>query len=142
GNGALSGLIGSAINFKNDLGLTDTSFPEFHLQLRPSRRHKFRFQYIPIKYVQGPVNLRLDISFNGQRYALGLPTNSTLDWKAYPFGYEFDFISKDRGFAGFIVEAKYTDVTATLTQPARIEFVHAEAPIPAIGGIGRFYVVP
>ena len=36
--------------------------------------------------------------------------NSTLDWKAYRFGYEFDFITKSRGFAGFIIEGEYTDV--------------------------------
>jgi hypothetical protein len=142
GTGALSGLLGSVIDLKNDLGLSDTSFPEFHVQLRPARSHKFRFQYIPIKYTQGPVTLHVDISFNGQRYSLGLPTNSTLDWKAYRFGYEFDFLTKDWGFVGVVLDLKYTDATATLTQPALDEFVRARAPIPAVGGIGRFYIVP
>ena len=40
------------IDFKNDLGLTDTRFRELHVVLRPARKHKFRFQYIPIKYEQ------------------------------------------------------------------------------------------
>ena len=68
--------------------------------------------------------------------------NSDLDWKAWRFGYEYDFIVKDRGFAGLIAELKYTDVTATLTASAINEFAHAQAPIPAIGGIGRYYFVP
>ena len=70
--------------------------------------------------------------------------NSTLLWKAYRFGYEYNFITKNRGFAGFILEAKYTDVAATLTMPIRSlnEYDRAYAPIPAIGGIARFYVVP
>ena len=70
--------------------------------------------------------------------------NSTLDWKAYRFGYEFDFVTKNRGFGGFILEAKYTDVLVRLQSPLLNvdEFTHAKAPIPAIGGIVRVYVVP
>jgi hypothetical protein len=137
------GIQGNRIDFKTDLGLTDQRFPVLQLQLRPARSHKFRFQYIPISYSQ-TATVKRDIIFNGQRYTIGLPVNSTLDWKAYRFGYEFDFITKARGFGGFIVEAKYTDITATLTAPIRSlnEFDRARAPIPAIGGIARVYVVP
>ena len=63
-------------------------------------------------------------------------------WKAYRFAYEYDFITTNCGFVGFILEAKYTDVTATLKSPIDEEFIHAKAPMPAIGGIGRVYVVP
>ena len=41
-----------------------------------------------------------------------------------------------------MLEAKYTDVEATLTTSLDTEFVRARAPIPAIGFIGRGYVVP
>jgi hypothetical protein len=135
------GIIGTAIDFKQDLGLTDQRFPELHLTLRPARQHKFRFQLIPIKYEQS-ATLRRTIVFNGQAYAIGLPLNSMLDWKAYRFGYEFDFITRDRGFGGFVLDFKYTDVTATLTSPIRSDFTQARAPIPAIGGIFRVYPVP
>ena len=137
------GIPGNLIDFKTDLGLTDQHFPMVQAQLRPARRHKFRFQYIPISFSQTAI-LKQDIIFNGQRYTLGLPVSSTLDWKAYRFGYELDFITSDRGFGGVIVEAKYTDVAATLTAPIKSlnEFDHARAPIPAIGGVARFYVVP
>jgi hypothetical protein len=67
-----------------------------------------------------------------------------LSWNAYRFGYEWDFIYRDRGFAGLILEAKYTDVKATLTAATVgvAQFTEARAPIPAIGFIGRGYVVP
>jgi hypothetical protein len=135
------GIIGSAINFKRDLGLTDTHFAELHLEVRPSRRHKFRFQYIPIKYEQAHIVTR-DIIFNGQLYRVGVAVNSTLDWKAYRFGYEYDFVSRDRLFAGFVLDLKYTDLNATLLSPIVSEFTTAQAPIPAIGGIIRYYPVP
>ena len=135
------GIVGSQINFKNDLGLTDKRLPEFQLVLRPFRSHKLRLQYIPIQY-DATATLTKDVVFNGIRYRLGLPTTSSLDWKAYRFGYEYDFIVKNSGFAGFILEAKYTDVTVNLTSAIATEFAHAKAPIPAIGGIARYYVVP
>src|SRR6185369_14083873 len=48
-----------------------------------------------------------------------------------------------RGFAGFVIEAKYTDVQILLdASPVATEFARARAPIPAIGGIGRMYIVP
>jgi hypothetical protein len=136
------GIPGSDIDFKKDLGLTDHRFGELHAVLRPATKHKFRFQFIPIKYEQGPVNLQRDIVFNGQLYPVNVPVNSLLDWKAYRFTYEYDFQYHDRWFVGLLLEAKYTDVNASLQTPIIEEFAHARAPIPAIGGIGRYYIVP
>jgi hypothetical protein len=135
------GIPGNLIDFKQDLGLTDQRFPALELQLRPARSHKFRLEYIPINFTQ-TTTLRQNIIFNGQLYRVGVPVNSVLDWKAFRFGYEYDFIVKNQGFAGFITELKYTDVSATLATPILNEFDRAQAPIPAIGGIGRYYVVP
>jgi hypothetical protein len=137
------GIVGSTIDFKKDLGLTDQRLSELQVVGRPARRHKLRFAYIPIDYVQdNGFKIPHDIIFNGQKYASGIPTNSELLWKAYRFAYEYDFITRNRGFGGFIVEAKYTDVTASLETPVVNQFIHAKAPIPAIGGIARYYVVP
>ena len=135
------GIVGDTIDLKKDLGLTDQRFRELQLTLRPATNHKFRFQYIPIKYDQ-TATLQRTVKFNGQNYTIGVPVNSSLDWKAYRFAYEYDFVVKNQGFAGFIIEAKYTDVQVTLASPVRSDFAHASAPIPALGGIGRVYVVP
>src|SRR5262249_17217099 len=143
GSGAPSRTHGTDINFRSDLGLTDQRFPEVRLVLRPARSHKFRFQYIPINYTQSAILTR-NIKFNGQQYSVSLPVNSSLDWGAYRFSYEYDFIVKNRGFGGFILDAKYTDVQANLATPIQNlnEFAHAHAPMPALGGIARVYVVP
>jgi hypothetical protein len=68
--------------------------------------------------------------------------NSSLQWNTYRFGYEFDFLRKTSGFAGFIVDLKYTDVQVSLSSPVTSEFTQVKGPIPAIGGIGRYYIVP
>jgi hypothetical protein len=139
------GIPGDLINLKSDLGMADQRLPAYGLQLRPARSHKFRLNYIPIKY-DGNTTLTRSVVFNGQRYATGAVAVSALDWKAYRFGYEYDFITKDHGFGGFIIEAKYTDIRVQLDAiSARgpiSEFAHARAPIPALGGIWRVYVVP
>jgi len=139
------GIVGTAaertIDLVSDLGLTNQRFSELHLVLKPSKTSKFRLQYIPINYTQS-ATIKRTIIFNGQRYDVGLPVNSTLGWKAYRFGYEYDFVVTNRGYAGFLLEAKYTDVHVELDSPITREFASARAPIPAIGGIGRVYVVP
>jgi hypothetical protein len=133
---------GSQIDLKDDLGLKDDRFPEIKVVLRPARKHKLRFQYIPIDYKQQTTLVR-DLVFNGQRYRAGLPVSSQLDWKAYRFAYEYDLIYRSRGFIGVVLDLKYTDVDAELSSAAIArEFTHKKAPIPAIGGIGRYYILP
>src|SRR5262245_24392050 len=44
------GIVGSVINFKDDLGLLDHRFSDLHVTGRPAKKHKLRFEFIPIKY--------------------------------------------------------------------------------------------
>jgi hypothetical protein len=135
------GIVGSRIDFVTDLGIQKTRFNQLKLVLRPAMKHKFRFEYTPITYdAVGSINA--DIIFNGIRFPVSLPVATNLQWKAYRFGYEYDFVYRDRGFFGVILEAKYTEVRASLTNVLAAEFVEARAPIPAIGAIGRVYVAP
>jgi hypothetical protein len=141
GSGALSGIEGTEIDAKSDLGFVDKRVPQFNLTIRPGAAHKLRFQYIPLNYTAA-ATLTRDVVFNGQRFTANLPVNTTLEWKAYRFGYEFDFIRRDQGFVGFITELKYTDVNLEIASPLATEFADKRAPIPALGGIGRVYLAP
>jgi hypothetical protein len=135
------GILGDQIDFVDDLGIEKGTFRQLKVVLRPARKHKFRFEYTPVRFdAEGVINR--DVVFNGIRFPVSLPVATDLKWNAYRFGYEWDFIYRDRGFFGLVLEAKYTDVEATLSNVLDTEFVHARAPIPAIGAIGRVYVVP
>ena len=136
------GIAGSAIDFKQDLGLEDQRFGDVRLVGRPARKHKFRFQYTPIEYNRQSFSLVRNLTFNGQLYRVGLPVESHFLWKAYRLGYEYDFIVKNRGFGGLILDVKYTDVAARLRSTVIEESIRARAPIPSLGGIVRVYVVP
>jgi hypothetical protein len=136
------GIIGDHVNFVTDLGIEKTTFKQLKVVLRPATKHKFRFEYTPITFTASKT-LQRSFVFNGQRYTVGLPVTSELKWKAYRFTYEWDFLYRDRGFVGLLLETKYTDVNATLSATfagiADTEFAEAKAPLPAIGLIGRVY---
>ena len=136
------GILGDQVDFVNDLGIEKSTFKQLKVVLRPSTKSKFRFEYTPITYT-AEHTLQRQFVFNGQRYTIGLPVTSDVKWRAFRFGYEWDFVYRDRGFVGLLLEAKYTDINAELTTPLiGTEFAHARAPIPAIGIIGRAYPVP
>lgn len=135
------GIPGDDIDLVGDLGIEKKSLPELRLVLRPGRKHKFRLNYIPIKY-EATSTVRREFIFNGQRYRLGLPVNTTADLTTIRFGYEYDFIHRDRGYAGVIFDVKYTNIDVNLASPIGNEFLQSVAPIPTIGFAGRGYVVP
>jgi hypothetical protein len=134
------GIPGTTVDLVADLGISKAWHSEFRAVLRPGRKHKFRIGYIPIQYqVEGAI-LSRPIVFNGIQYTVGLPVNSLTQWNTWRFGYEYDFVYRDRGFVGLVLEAKYTDARIELQSPIADEFASARAPIPALGLIGRGYV--
>ena len=134
------GIVGSDIDFVQDLGIEKKRFGDLRIVLRPTTKSKFRIGYTPVTYSATKVLTR-DIVFNGQRYRVSLPVDSELSWKQWRFGYEWDFVYRERGFAGLILDVKYIDMEATLSSRlVGSEFTHAKAPIPSIGGVGRVYV--
>jgi hypothetical protein len=134
------GITGTDINFVNDLGFKTTRFGDVRLILRPSKKSRFRFQYTPISYSAESM-LPREVVFNGIKYPVNLPVQSAFDWKVFRFGYEWDFVYTDRGFVGFIIEGRYTEMNAALKSPLNDESSTAKAPLPALGLIGRVYPI-
>lgn len=135
------GIPGDDIDFVDDLEFPNKRFTDFRFIIKPGRKHKLRVQYVPVTFSSEPI-LRRSVIFNGQIYDVGLPVTTSFDWKVWRFGYEWDFVSRERFFVGVILEAKYTQVAAELVSPVNNEFTSAKGPIPSIGGIARVYVVP
>lgn len=137
------GQLGTNVDFVNTLGISKTKFRQVKVVLRPATKHKFRFEYTPINYDAQKI-IGVSFVFNGQKFDIGVPVTTNLKWNAYRFGYEWDFVYRSRGFAGLLLDLKYTDVQASLDAPTvgATQFTNARAPIPAIGFIGRAYVVP
>ena len=135
-------IIGDEIDFVNDLGFTQTRFKDFRLVLRPAAKHRFRFQYTPILFTADNVFQR-SVTFGGQVFPVAVPVASELGWTVWRAGYEWDVFYRPRGFVGVLFEVRHTQLTAHLSSPlGQSEVVTAEAPLPAIGVVGRVYVIP
>jgi hypothetical protein len=134
------GIVGSDIDFITDLGFKQKQFLDGRLVLRPAKKHKFRVQYTPVTY-SADSTLARDVVFNGIRYPRTVPVRSTYDWIVWRFGYEYDFIYKDRWFLGFLMEGRYTQMKAHLKSVQNDESTSAKAPLPAFGLVGRVYPI-
>jgi len=139
-NSEALGILGDDIDLITDLGIEQHRLGKFDLVLKPSRKHRFRFQRLPIKYETDAHPVTRSFVFNGQRYTVGLPVTTTVDFTTYRFGYEYDFLYFKRGFLGALIDLKYTNVDVDLLSPIGSEFVSAVAPIPTFGFAGRAYL--
>lgn len=135
------GIPGDRIDLVTDLGIERKKIPDLRLVLRPALKHKFRFNYLPLKYSAEAVVNR-EFIFNGQRYRIGLPVNTTADLTTFRFGYEYDFFYRSRGFVGVLLDVKLANIDVQLDSPIGSEFTSQVAPIPTIGIVGRGYVLP
>lgn len=136
------GIAGDNIDLITDLGIQKHRLGTFDLVLRPSRKHRFKYQRLPIKYTTDAFQVSREFVFNGQRYRIGLPVTTTVDFTTHRFGYEYDFLYFRRGFLGALIDLKYTNVDVSLDSPIGNEFISATAPIPTFGFVGRGYVLP
>ena len=86
--------------------------------------------------------MQREFVFNGQRYTVGLPVTTSVDFSNDSFGYEYDFLYFKRGFVGASINMKLTNINVDLQSPIGTEFFEQSAPIPAFGFAGRGYVHP
>src|SRR5262245_51854752 len=133
------GIIGTEISLVRDFGIEDETFTEFRATLKPGRKHKIRFQYVSISYEASTTLIR-QIVFRGRTFLFSIPASAALDWKLWRFGYEWDFVSRERGYVGLIGEVKYNDVKAVIAGGGLLEAGQQRAPIPALGITGRGYI--
>jgi len=135
------GIPGDDVDLTSDLGIEQKRLMELAFVLRPAVKHKFRINYMPIKYEVDSVVTR-EFVFNGLRYRIGLPVSTTAEFTTWRFGYEYDFLYRSRGYLGFLMDLKYTNVNVRLDSAIGAAFTEQVAPIPGFGVVGRGYVHP
>jgi hypothetical protein len=124
-------------DFADEFGLDTKSFSEIRLVLKPARKHKVRVSYVPVNYEQTST-LRQPIAFDGATFFGSAALN--IKWNLWRFGYEWDFISTERGFFGILADVKYNKVSAAVQSRFAAGASKAQAAFPGIGVIGRGYV--
>jgi len=78
------------------------------------------------------------IQFNGHTYSGGAALD--IKWSLWQFGYEWDFMRRERGFLGVLGEVKYNDIRATVRSVGRSDWAASKAAVPTVGIIGRQYL--
>jgi hypothetical protein len=129
---------GSTIDGVQDLGFKTERPRNFQLVVRPAKKHKFSFGYVPIKYT-GDTVLEREIVFNGETYHVGVPVQSMLQFKSRRIGYEYDFLYRNRWFVGVLVGADLAEVSASIAAPLVHGSVAEKTPTPLFGGTVRVY---
>jgi hypothetical protein len=132
------GAAGSEISGESDLGFEDRLLKRFSFAFRPGWKHKIRVAYEPASY-DASATLARALLFGGQTFPAGDTVASSLHWKGWRFGYEYDFIYRPRFFAGLILESRYDDIEVSMagTSAAAVSSLHTAFPMA--GGIVRVY---
>jgi hypothetical protein len=134
------GIDASAIDFAGDLGLIRKRLPQLRVVLKAAERHKARIGYVPTSY-EAQRTLRRTIAFGNANFDIGIPVNASLTFRTWYFGYEYDLISREKGFVGVIGEVRYARVGADVSSGIfGVASLVADELIPAVGGIARGYL--
>lgn len=138
---ALSGSGIGEVDFVEEFGIEDETFPEFRATI--GRNHKLRLSYVNVNYAED-ATIQRTFTFQGRTFSVGAPATTDISWDLWKFGYEWDFISRERGFLGFIAELKYNKIEASVDSPVLSSSANTDvtAPVPTIGVIGRGYILP
>ena len=72
-------IIGSDIDLINDLGIEQQRLGKFDLVLKPAKKHRLKYQHLPIKNERDAYRVTREFIFNGQRYTIGLPVIELLN---------------------------------------------------------------
>jgi hypothetical protein len=142
-----SGSISSATNttepidFVSEFGIEDKWFTGFRASL--GHKHKFNISYAPVKY-DASATITRTITFRGQTITVGAPATTDIKWDLWRFGYEWDFVSMEKGYVGVIADLKYNKLEASIDSPALTSTASTEqnAPVPTIGVAFRAFPHP
>lgn len=129
-------ILGTDVDLIKDLGIEQKKLGKINLVLRPGKKHRLRFERLPIHY-EADAAVQRSFVFNGQTFNVGLPVQTVANFDTYRFGYEYDFIYRPKGFIGVLFDLKYTNIDVALNSPIGAEFTKATAPIPTLGGVFR-----
>jgi hypothetical protein len=113
-------ILGTNIDLINDLGIEQHKLGKLDLVLKPAKKHRLRYQYLPIKYETDAFRVTRGFVFNGQRYTVGLPVTTSVISRATASGMSTTSCTIPSSSAR--VSMKLTNVNVDLQSPIGVEF--------------------
>ncbi|MCQ9205274.1 MAG: hypothetical protein NG737_03055 [Omnitrophica bacterium] len=134
-------IIGTDINFKDDLGIQDDDFGDIRLMWNLTSKSQLRLAYTEIDY-NGSENIIRNIVFDGQTYTIGARVDTGLDIKYLRLGWIQQLIGVDAGSANttldLLFEVKGFLIDASLGVPS-LGISESEKFIGAIPALGIIF---
>jgi hypothetical protein len=133
--------ISEPVDFVSTFGIEDKWFTGFRASL--GHKHKFNISYAPVRY-DASATLNRTFTFGDKVFIVGAPATTDIKWDLWRFGYEWDFVSMDKGYLGLIADLKYNKLEASVDSPVLSAAASTEqnAPVPTIGVAFRAFPVP
>jgi outer membrane protein len=132
-----AGVVGTLIDFEEDLGIDDESYPTIEAFVGAGR-HRLSLAYTDIEY-SGTKTLTEDIVFQGETYSATDIVDSAIEYRQIDFVYQYNFVNLENVLAGFslggVLQGTYLDGEVSLeTKTTGIdEKEDFSLPIPMIG---------
>ena len=128
-------LIGTTIDFKDDLGIEDEGYPSGEVFVGLGRHH-LSLTYTNIDY-SGSNTLTKTIVFNGETYVIDSLVTSSIEYQMIDFHYQYDFLNLENVLAGFslggVLQVKYLDGEVSLKTTGLDQKEDFTIPIPMVG---------
>jgi hypothetical protein len=131
---------GTLVDATRDLGIKDQSTFEGKLTVQMGLGSKIRLGYTNLRYA-GDRTITREIRFGNTTYARGTQLRSSIKGSYFSGDYEKDFLKGATGYVGGVIGAKFFDVDAVLSAPAKGErdVETVRLPVPVVGVVGQGY---
>lgn len=138
---ALSAIGVDAMDFVQEFGIEDKSFPEFRAVI--GTKHKIRVSYVSLKY-DADATIQRTFVFQNRTFTVGAPASTAIRWDLWTWGYEYDFVLREHGFFGLFVDVKRNRIKSSVDSPLLTSAATTDTAVtvPTLGLIGRGYVAP
>jgi outer membrane protein len=128
-------IIGTTIDFENDLGIEDENYPSGEVFVGVGKHH-LSLAYTDIDY-SGRKTLSRSVVFKGETYAFNSLVTSSIEYQMIDFHYQYDFVDLENVLAGFslgaVFQVKYLDGEVSLKTTGLDEKEDFTLPIPMVG---------
>jgi hypothetical protein len=130
-----AGIIGTTIDFENDLGIEDENYPSVEVFVGGGNHH-LSLTHTDIEY-SGKNTLTRAIIYRGTTYAVSDLVTSSIEYKMIDLHYQYDLLDLENILGGFslgaVFQVKYLDGNVSLKATGIDEKEDFTIPIPMVG---------
>ena len=130
-----AGIIGTTLDFENDLGIEDENYPSVEVFVGGGNHH-LSLTYTDIEY-SGRKTLTREIIYRGETYAVSDLVTSSIEYQMIDLHYQYDLLDLENILAGFslggVFQVKYLDGNVSLKTTGIDEKEDFTIPIPMVG---------